>query len=380
MTVELKKQPKVEVYCGDVLEVLKTLPSESVNCCVTSPPYFGLRDYGVDGQIGLEETPDQYINKLVGVFREVKRVLRRDGTVWVNIADSYAGSGKGRNGDGVHSAGGKQATNKGTIGGHLRKTQGGPGVKPKDLIGIPWMLAFALRADGWYLRSESIWHKPNPMTESMKDRPTKAHEQVFLLSKSQRYYYDADAIKEPSVYPNDNRKARVSDGHKRTPTDVISGLLAGSTTYPTRNKRSVWTITVKPFKGAHFATFPPELPETCLLAGSPKSGVVLDPFSGSGTTGIVAVKNGRSYVGIELNPEYVEISQRRFERELGLELDARYLETPEQLYVARTVEASCQCAIAVKASNIVNVESERERRYEEFRERMLALAATELAA
>jgi DNA modification methylase len=347
----LKKHPKVEVYCGDVLEVLKTLPSESVNCCVTSPPYFGLRDYGVDGQIGLEETPGEFVERLVRVFREVHRVLRVDGTLWVNIGDSYAGSGKGRNGDGAHSAGGNQATNKGTIAGHLRKTQGGPGVKPKDLIGIPWMLAFALRADGWYLRMDNIWHKPNPMPESVKDRPTKAHEYIFQFSKSQIYYYDADAIKEPSVTGNG-----------------------------TRNKRSVWSITVKPFKGSHFATFPPELPETCLLAGSPEGGVVLDPFSGAATTGIVAVQHGRSYVGIELNPEYVEISQRRFERELGLELDVEYFTTPEQQDMGRTAGASCQCAIAVKAVNIINVESERERRYEEFRERMLALAATKLAA
>jgi hypothetical protein len=290
------------------------------------------------------------------------------------------GSGKGRNGDGTHSAGGNQATNKGTIAGHLRKTQGGPGVKPKDLIGIPWMLAFALRADGWYLRMDNIWHKPNPMPESVKDRPTKAHEYIFQFSKSQKYYYDADAIKEPSVYPNDNRKARVSGGQKRTPTDVISGLRSGSKTYPTCNKRSVWTITPKPFKGAHFAVFPPELPETCLLAGSPEGGVVLDPFSGSGTTGIVAVKNGRSYVGLELNPDYVEISKERFERELGLEVDAKYFKAPEQLDMGHTAGASCQCAIAVTAVNIINVESERERRYEEFRERMLALAATELAA
>ena len=317
--------------------MLKTLSSETVHCCITSPPYYGLRDYGVDGQIGLEETPEEYINKLVGVLHEVKRVLRRDGTLWVNIGDSYAGSGKGRNGDGTHSVGRKSLsrTNKGTTLGRLQKTQAYPGIKPKDLIGIPWMLAFALRADGWYLRSELIWHKPNPMPESVKDRPTKAGLAPHRGFKSENY--------------------------------AKSG----------RNKRSVWTITPKRFKGAHFATFPPELPETCLLAGAPEGGVVLDVFSGSSTTGIVAVQHGRSYIGIELNPDYVEISRERFERELGLEIDAKHFKAPEQLYVACTVEA-CQCAIAISSARIINVDSEC--RYDEFRERMLALAATELAA
>ena len=204
----------VQICCGDVLEVLRTLPSETVHCCITSPPYYGLRDYGVDGQIGLEETPEQYINKLVGVFREVKRVLRRDGTLWVNIGDSYAGSGKGRKGDGTHGVvSGLQGTNKGTTVGHLRTTQLFPGIKRKELIGIPWMLAFALRADGWYLRSENIWHKPNPMPESVKDRPTKAHEQIFLLSKSPKYYYDSKAIKEPAQhYGTSDRRNNKKNG------------------------------------------------------------------------------------------------------------------------------------------------------------------------
>jgi DNA modification methylase len=371
-------QNRATIHCGDVLEVLKTIPSETVHCCITSPPYYRLRDYGVDGQIGLENTPEEYVERLVSVFREVRRVLRVDGTLWVNIGDSYAGSGKGRNGDGTHSVGGKQGTNKGTIMGHLRKTQGGPGVKPKDLIGIPWMLAFALRADGWYLRRDIIWHKPNPMPEGgLKDRPTKAHEYIFLLSKSPRYYYDRTAILEDAKWDRWGDQTVVKQ-QQGTASWIKGRAKSELQAIGKKNRRDVWTMPTRPFNGAHFAVFPPELPETCLLAGSPEGGVVLDPFSGAATTGIAAVKNGRSYVGIELNPEYVEISQSRFERELGLELDAKYLEAPEQLYVAPTVEASCQCAIAFSPARAIDVVSER--RYEEFRERMLALAATELAA
>ena len=364
----------VQVCCGDVLDVLRTLPSESVHCCITSPPYYGLRDYGVDGQIGLEETPEEYVERLVSVFREVRRILRVDGTLWVNIGDSYAGSGKGRNRDGTHRiVGGIQGANKGTMMGHLRKTQGGLGVKPKDLIGIPWMLAFALRADGWYLRSENIWHKPNPMPESVKNRPTKAHEQVFLLSKSPKYYYDADAIKEPAQdYGTNDRCNNKKNG--ATGLAPHRGFKSENYAKSGRNKRSVWTITVKPFKGDHFAVFPPELPEPCLLAGSPEGGVVLDPFSGASTTGIVAVQHGRSYMGIELNPEYIEISRKRFQREFGFELTARSAKAPRQPDVARTVEASCKCAIT---ANIVKSHLDKVRRYDE---RMLALEATELAA
>ena len=262
------------VHCGDALEVLKTLPSESVNCCVTSPPYFGHRDYGVDGQIGLEASPELYVERLVAVFREVRRVLRNDGTLWVNIGDSYAGSW-GNYGGQNRGSGTQRAR---TVGSLLIRAWDGreqqrpaasrpmAGIKNKDLIGIPWMLAFALRADGWYLRSEIIWAKSNPMPESVKDRPTKAHEQLFLLSKSPRYFYDQAAIREPLASAGDGRDEYTVGGNP-----------------PSRNKRSVWTITTKPFKGAHFAVFPPELQETCLLAGSPAGGVVLDPFSGSGT-------------------------------------------------------------------------------------------------
>lgn len=334
------------IYCGDVVGVLKTLPTESVNCCITSPPYYRQRDYGVDGQIGLEETPHEYVERLVGVFREVHRLLREDGTLWVNVGDSYAGAGSAGN-----TLFGNPKFNKNHPSRKPKATPVPSGCKPKDLIGIPWMLAFALRADGWYLRSEIIWHKPTPTPESVKDRPTKGHEQIFLLSKSKKDYYDSGAVRENSA----------------------DGGLTG------RNKRSVWTIASKPFKDAHFATFPPEFPETCLLAGSPQGGVVLDPFSGAATTGIVAVQHGRSYVGIELNPDYVEISKKLFQQELGLEIDARYFKAPEYVQSEQSIEV-CHCAIAISATRCINVDSERGRHYEDFREQMLALAATELAA
>ena len=269
-----------ELLIGDCLELLKKLPEGSVNCCVTSPPYFGLRDYGVDGQIGLELTPEQYVAKMVEVFREVRRVLRDDGTLWLNIGDSYVGATS------QHKDGGSQGHNsciaKKTMSGIPQSGRGDrnralykAGIKMKDLIGIPWMLAFALRADGWYLRQEIIWHKPNPMPESVKDRCTKAHEQVFLLSKSPRYHFDSEAMKEDAV-----------DGSGK------------------RNRRSVWSVATRPYKGAHFATFPPALIEPCVLAGCPADGVVLDPFGGSGTTAGVAVAHGRDAIICELNPEY----------------------------------------------------------------------------
>lgn len=270
------------IHCGDALETLATLSDESVNCCVSSPPCFWQRDYDIDGQIGHEEVPEQYINKLVGVFREVKRVLRNDGTLWVNIGDSYAGSGKGRNGDGTHCV---------SIVGRLQTPPSYPGMKPKDLIGIPWMLAFALRADGWYLRSDIIIHKVNTFPESVADRPTTSHEHLFLLSKSPKYYYDADAIREPQ-------------------RDDLNGHYLG------RNRRTVWTVTAKPSSTGHYATFPPQIPETCLLAGSCESGVILDPFNGAGETGIQAMKHRRSYIGIEINPHYVDITTKRCKAEM----------------------------------------------------------------
>ena len=252
------------------------------------------------------------MNKLVEVFREVKRVLKDDGTLWLNLGDSYAGSGKGRNADGSPNVikGGKQGTNQGTIIGNLTKT-GAIGCKPKDLIGTPWLIAFALRADGWYLRQDIIWSKPNPMPESVKDRCTKSHEYIFLFSKSPRYYFDSEAIKEPSKYPNDNRKARAHTKNKDKVSDLTARINPGSATYEKRNKRSVWTVTTKPFKGAHFATFPDDLIEPCILAGCPEYGTVLDPFGGSGTVGFVSERNARNSILIELNPTYIDIIKER---------------------------------------------------------------------
>lgn len=307
---------------GDCLHMLRVIPSQSVNCCVTSPPYFGLRDYGVDGQIGLEETPEAFVQKLVEVFREVKRVLRDDGTLWLNLGDSYAGSGKGRNADGSHQEGGKQGTNKGTVAGALVKTIA-PDCKPKDLIGIPWRVAFALQADGWYLRQDIIWHKPNPMPESVKDRCTKAHEYIFLLSKSPKYYFDNNAIMEPAIYGEQHAAKATSWGTNRkhpNKSNVAEYAFKGnnSTCYKKdngqfmKNKRSVWTVTTKPFKGAHFATFPPDLILPCILAGCPENGVVLDPFNGAGTTGVVAQQHKRSFLGVELNSEYCRVAVERW--------------------------------------------------------------------
>lgn len=241
---------------------------------------------------------------MVEVFREVRRVLKDDGTLWLNLGDSYAAGGNGGHGA-------KQHSNRGTraLAGHAKKAP--PGLNPKDLVGIPWRVAFALQADGWYLRQDIIWNKPNPMPESVTDRCTKKHEYIFLFSKSERYYFDNEAIKEPSKYPNDDRKGRVSLTDKRLPTELIAGIRPGSQTYAFRNKRSVWTVTTKPYKGAHFATFPPDLIEPCILAGAPINGVVLDPFMGSGTTGYVARKHDRDFIGIELNPDYIKLAQAR---------------------------------------------------------------------
>ena len=385
---------------GNSLDVLKTLDSESVHCCVTSPPYWGLRDYGtakweggdsecshkfatggykstglnckrdennwkaidsksgqtwqqykdicpkcgairVDGQLGLEKSPEEYVAKMVEVFREVRRVLRRDGTLWLNLGDSYFSDTKGSGGPCVLKGAGKAMTEA-----RYQETRkyNRNGLKPKDLIGIPWRVAFALQADGWYLRQDIIWHKPNPMPESVTDRCTKAHEYIFLLTKSARYFYDSDAIMEPAIYGEQHankstswgtnrkhpNKANVADYafigdnhtcHKRkndgtnhgdngTGFQEHSGYSNLENPF-IRNKRSVWTITTKPYKEAHFATFPEEIPRTCILAGSKKGDTILDPFSGAGTTGVVAEKLGRKYIGIELNPEYVKMSDDR---------------------------------------------------------------------
>ena len=299
----------VRVLTGDCRNVLSTLPAGEFHTCVTSPPYFGLRDYGHDGQIGLESTPDEFVAALVAVFREVRRVLRDDGTVWLNLGDSYAGGG------GFCAGAPSTATSKsgkyGTAGAAMKSVGKVVGVKPKDLIGIPWRVAFALQADSWYLRQDIIWAKPNPMPESVRDRCTKAHEYLFLLSKRPRYYFDAAAISEPSLYPDDDRKARSSHTDKRMPTDKIAGVRPGNAIYATRNRRSVWNIATQPYSGAHFATFPPALIEPCILAGCPKGGNVLDPFGGAGTTGLVADRHQRNATLIELNPTYAAMARAR---------------------------------------------------------------------
>lgn len=297
---------------GDSLEQLKTLESESVQTCITSPPYWGLRDYGVSGQLGLEPTPSEYVQKLVLVFDEVKRVLTADGTLWLNLGDSYVGGGRGGNSQ-VITGRGKDAS-------MVSRTKEIIGLKPKDLVGIPWRVAFALQENGWYLRQDIIWHKPNPMPESVTDRCTKAHEYIFLLSKSQSYFFDNEAIKEAAKRPGEKQtfggaKAKNSTIPKGDPRFRNGSEQWGReiVTPTTRNKRSVWTVTTKPFKGAHFATFPPDLIEPCILAGSRKGDTVLDPFFGAGTTGVVAKKHERECIGIELNPEYMEIAKRRVE-------------------------------------------------------------------
>jgi DNA modification methylase len=287
-----------KVFFGDCVESLKQMPEKIVHTCVTSPPYFGLRDYGHEGQIGLEPTPDEYVAKLVAVFREVRRVLRDDGTLWLNLGDSYASGGrKTRDSDAKLEQRGMDT-----------RPADPEGLKPKDLIGIPWRVAFALQADGWYLRQDIIWHKPNPMPESVTDRCTKAHEYIFLLSKSERYYFDHEIIKEESVTPV--RAREKGNGESAVDTKERGhGSHCGND--GKRNRRSVWTVTTKPYKGAHFATFPPDLITPCVLAGAPPEGVVLDPFMGSGTTAMVAVTHGRRYIGCELNPDYEPLQDAR---------------------------------------------------------------------
>ena len=269
---------------GDAQHVLSRLPRESVQCVVTSPPYWGLRDYDIEDQIGLEPTLPQFINRLIAVFREVKRVLKQGGTFWLNVGDGYtSGNRTWRAPDKKNRARAMSV-----------RPETPKGLKPKDLIGVPWRLALALQEDGWYLRSDIVWHKPNAMPESVKDRPTRAHEYIFLFTRSERYYYDHEAIKEPGG--NNARK---------------------------RNRRSVWDVNTEPTKDAHFATFPPKLIEPCILAGSRPGDYVLDPFFGTGTVGLVCQKTGRKYIGIELHPEYVELAAGRLskhERQLELNL------------------------------------------------------------
>lgn len=294
-----------KLFCGNALECLRTLETESIHTCVTSPPYYNLRNYETAGQIGMEATPEEYIAKLVEVFREVRRVLCPDGTLWLNIGDSYA-----------TRSGAQPPTNTRNSHGHTAKRLPA-GYKCKDLMGIPWLLAFALRADGWYLRQDIIWHKINAMPESVRDRCTKAHEYIFLLSKSERYYFDTAAIREPCGKKGNARTFRGGGAYTGSQSFQNSarvereshGNTANST--GTRNKRSVWNIATAQFKAAHYATFPEKLVEPCILAGCPGGGTVLDPFAGSGTTGVVAKRLRRNFVGVEINPDYWKMAMDR---------------------------------------------------------------------
>ena len=297
-----------QILNGDCIEMMRTLPEKSINCCVTSPPYFGLRDYGHEGQIGLEETPDAFVQKLVEVFREVKRVLKDDGTLWLNLGDSYVGTGaKGEHKDPKHPEGRNAQSD-------TPKNNKVAGLKSKDLIGIPWRVAFALQSDGWYLRQDIIWHKPNPMPESVQDRCTKAHEYIFLLSKCSKYYYDIEPIRE-DIKPTSGKingaplrgEHILECGGRKTEKREYKEIKGA-------NKRSVWSVNTKSYDGAHFATYPPELIRPCILAGCPKGGVVIDPFGGSGTTAAVANEEGRDAILCELNPEYILLIKHRLMR------------------------------------------------------------------
>jgi len=295
-----------KIEFGDCRETMRRWKEQGIKAqtCVTSPPYFGLRDYGHDGQLGLEETPDEYIKAMVEVFRCVWDVLEDDGTLWLNIGDSYCNSnGFARASPEYQREGRNNMPANDRKLDKLHET----GLKTKDLIGIPWMLAFALRADGWYLRQDIIWHKPNPMPESVQDRCTKAHEYIFLLTKSQKYYYDIDALKEPVENMGKPRKFRDGDSFATLRNDEGRIYIPKED----RNKRSVWTVPVKPYAGAHFAVFPSDLIEPCIMAGAPVGGIVLDPFMGSGTTAQVAQNLGRQYIGCELNPAYMELQNIR---------------------------------------------------------------------
>jgi len=298
-----------KIEFGDCRETMRRWKEQGIKAqtCVTSPPYYGLRDYGHDGQIGLEQTPDEYIKAMVEVFRCVWDVLEDDGTLWLNIGDSYATGTTASRQPGTRGIGAATQGEQDAV----PRIGNPPGCKTKDLIGIPWLLAFALRADGWYLRQDIIWHKPNPMPESVTDRCTKAHEYIFLMSKSQKYYYDADAIKEQSTSKSEG--IRFGGNKYGDDDDPKFATKSGNVSkeYDKANKRSVWTVTTKPYAGAHFAVFPSDLIEPCILAGAPVGGIVLDPFMGSGTTAQVAQNLGRQYIGCELNPDYCQLQNIR---------------------------------------------------------------------
>ena len=305
-----------KIYQGNCIEVLKDFSDESIDCVVTSPPYWGLRDYGKEEQLGLEETPEEFVANLVKVFSEVKRVLKKEGTVWLNLGDSYASNGtyinswykkeENKNKKNLHSQNKERYSDRKAPRGGKYK------IKAKDLIGIPWRVAFALQSDGWYLRQDIIWHKPNPMPESVQDRCTKSHEYIFLLTKSPKYFYDIDAIKEKAVGERWGGNKPININNSKDKKNIHNGLTRErNMEFEMKNKRSVWKINTKPYKEAHFATFPMELPITCIKAGCPEGGIVLDPFFGSGTTGLAAQELSRHWVGIELNPEYIEIAKRR---------------------------------------------------------------------
>ena len=315
------KENENRIICGDALETLKNFPDESINCSITSPPYYGLRDYHKKEQIGREKTVEEYLDRLINVFREVRRVLKKDGTCFIVIGDSYAGtSSKKEQRDPKYP--------KGRNGQNPSITQKVLGYKSKDLMGIPWRLAFALREDGWYLRSDIIWHKENAMPEACKDRPTRSYEHIFLLSKSPRYYYDYDSLAEPmkevskkryvrgrskeNKYLNENSGAKIQKINEARKY----GQYKGDNIPQFRNKRDIWTINTTSFRGNHYAAFPPKLAEICMIAGCPKGGIILDPFIGSGTVGLIALLHNRKYIGIELNEEYVNLTKKRIETEV----------------------------------------------------------------
>lgn len=303
-----------QIICGDALDVLEAMPDQSVNTIITSPPYYGLRDYGVDGQIGLEKTPADYVQTLMTLFREARRVLRNDGVLWLNLGDTYTGGGRGDTPP-LNTSSWKKGTNNGSL---INKRTDIQGLQSKNLLLIPARVAIALQDDGWICRMDVIWHKPNPMPESVTDRPTKAHEYVFMFVKSGKYFYDAEAIKEPAVSSDPKHEHYRANGKSdsRIKHIGISDIKPafgneGMKIFTDRNKRSVWTVPTTGFPGAHFATFPPALIEPMILAGCPKNGIVYDPFMGSGTTALVARALGRQYIGSEINLEYVAMANER---------------------------------------------------------------------